>query len=196
MWLIAGLGNPGEKYEDSPHNLGFRVLDLLAGRNGVRVSRRECQAMVGQGAVGGQPAVLAKPQTFMNLSGVAVKGLAVKYEIAPERVIAIYDELALPWGTLRVRPGGSAGGHNGVKSLIKDLGTQEFPRVRIGINPDHPVHDAAQYVLAPLKRAQLQDLEEMLRQAAEAVESIIAEGVEMSMTKYNRRAQGAKPENG
>lgn len=196
MWLIAGLGNPGEKYEDSPHNLGFRVLDLLAGRNGVRVSRRECQAMVGQGAVGGQPAVLAKPQTFMNLSGVAVKGLAVKYEIPPEHVIAIYDELALPWGTLRVRPGGSAGGHNGVKSLIKDLGTQEFPRVRIGINPDHPVHDAAQYVLAPLKRAQLQDLEEMLRQAAEAVESIIAEGVEMSMTKYNRRAQGAKPENG
>lgn len=196
MWLIAGLGNPGEKYEDSPHNLGFRVLDLLAGRNGVRVSRRECQAMVGQGVVGGQPAVLAKPQTFMNLSGVAVKGLAVKYEIPPEHVIAIYDELALPWGTLRVRPGGSAGGHNGVKSLIKDLGTQEFPRVRIGINPDHPVHDAAQYVLAPLKRAQLQDLEEMLRQAAEAVESIIAEGVEMSMTKYNRRAQGAKPENG
>ena len=196
MWLIVGLGNPSPEYEKSPHNLGFVVLDLLAERNGIRLSRKECQAVIGEGTIAGSRVILAKPQTFMNLSGMAVKGLAVKYEIPPGRVIAIYDELALPWASLRVRPGGSAGGHNGVKSLIKDLGTQEFPRVRIGINPDHPVRDAAQYVLAPMRRAQFEELEETLMQAASAVESIIAEGVEMSMTKFNRRAQGANPGNG
>lgn len=196
MWLIVGLGNPGPEYEKSPHNLGFVALDLLAERNSVRLGRKECQSVVGEGTIAGNRVVLAKPQTFMNLSGMAVKGLAVKYGIPPGHVIAVYDELALPWASLRVRPGGSAGGHNGVKSLIKDLGTQEFPRVRIGINPDRPVRDAAQYVLAPLRRAQFEELEETLMRAAAAVESIIAEGVEMSMTKYNRRAQGGNPENG
>lgn len=196
MWLILGLGNPGGQYEKTPHNLGFLALDLLAERNNIRVSRKECQAIVGEGAIAGDRVILAKPQTFMNLSGSSAKGLAVRNEIPPQRVIAIYDELALPWGALRVRPGGSAGGHNGVKSLIKDLGTQDFPRVRIGIAPDHPIQDAAQFVLAPMRRAQLEELDDLLAQAAQAVESIIAEGVAMSMTKHNRRAQGAQPENG
>jgi PTH1 family peptidyl-tRNA hydrolase len=125
----------------------------------------------------------------MNLSGQSVKGLAAKFEVPPSEIIAVYDELDLPWANLRVRPGGSAGGHNGVKSLIKDLGTTEFPRVRIGIKPDHPVSDAAQFVLAPMRRAQLEELDELLPAAAEAVESIIAEGVEKSMAKFNRRAR-------
>lgn len=196
MWLILGLGNPGAQYEKTLHNLGFLALDVLAERNNIRLSRKECQALIGEGAIAGDRVILAKPQTFMNLSGSAAKGLAMKHEIPPGRIVAVYDELALPWGALRVRPGGSAGGHNGVKSLIKDLGTQDFPRVRIGIAPDQPVQDAAQFVLAPMRRAQLEELDELLAQAAQAVESIIAEGVAMSMAKYNRRARGAQPENG
>ena len=192
-FLIVGLGNPGEEYENTPHNLGFMVIDRLAESHAIRVSRKENTSLVGLGAVGGRGLALAKPQTYMNLSGPAVRGLLERYELKPDRLIVVYDELDLPWGSLRIRMKGSAAGHKGVKSLIGSLETNEFVRVRLGIHPGNAV-DREKFVLAPFKRAQKQDVEETVGRAAEAVEFIIAEGAAQAMTKYNRRAQGLKPE--
>jgi len=197
-FLIVGLGNPGEEYQFTPHNMGFMVIDRLAGSHAIRVSRKENTSLVGLGAVGGKSLALAKPQTYMNLSGPAVRGLLERYELKPDRLIVVYDELDLPWGSLRIRLNGSAAGHKGVKSLIGSLGTNEFTRVRIGIDrienvPGNPVK-GAQYVLAPFKRAQKQDVEETVSRAADAVEFILAEGAAQAMTKYNRRAQGLQTE--
>src|SRR5580698_7938106 len=189
-FLIVGLGNPGAEYENTPHNLGFRAVDHFA----IRLNRKENMSFVGHGTIREHPVVLAKPQTFMNNSGPAVRGLLERYELTPGRLILVYDELALPWKQIRVRPKGSDAGHNGVKSVIGALGTNEFPRVRLGIRPEHPFGDGAKYVLQPFKRAQMEDVEEMVAQAAAAVESIIADGVEKSMTKFNRRAGGLKQE--
>src|SRR5690242_8904794 len=147
-FLIVGLGNPGEEYQNTPHNLGFMVIDHLAAAHSIRVSRKENTSLVGLGAVGGKNLALAKPQTYMNLSGPAVKGLLERYELKPDRLIVVYDELDLPWGALRIRLKGSAAGHNGVKSLIGSLGTNEFTRVRLGIDPGVPVR-GEQFVLAP-----------------------------------------------
>lgn len=194
MFLVAGLGNPGEQYAATPHNLGFLVVDRLAARHGIRVTRKECQALVGQGMIGGKPVMLAKPQTFMNLSGVAVKPLVEKYEVAPGELIAIYDELDLPWGSLRVRPKGSAAGHNGAKNLIAKLGTQDFPRIRLGVHPGHPLASGADYLLSRFTRQQNETLDEFIDLGADAAESIIAEGVEKAMTRFNGRAQGLKEE--
>ncbi len=193
-FLVAGLGNPGEEYENSPHNLGFRVMDRLAESNAIRVSRKENMALVGLGTIRQKRVALAKPQTYMNLSGPSVKGLLERYGLKPDRLLLVYDELDIPWGSLRIKPKGSAAGHNGIKSVIASLGTNEFPRIRIGIRPDHPVEDGARFVLAPFKRAQKQEVEETVARAAEAVESILAEGVEKSMTVFNRRAQGLNEE--
>jgi PTH1 family peptidyl-tRNA hydrolase len=196
-FLVVGLGNPGEEYENTPHNLGFMVIDRLAGSHGIRVSRKENTSYVGLGETGGKNVALAKPQTYMNLSGPAVRGLLERYELKPDRLIVVYDELDLPWGSMRIRMNGSAAGHNGVKSLIGSLGTSEFTRIRIGIaserEPGNPVK-GEQFVLTPFKRAQKQDVEETVGRAAEAVESIIAEGAAQAMTRYNRRAQGLKTE--
>ena len=156
-FLIVGLGNPGEEYENTPHNLGFMVIDRLAESHAIRVSRKENTSFVGLGEIGGKRVALAKPQTYMNLSGPAVRGLLERYELKPDRLIVVYDELDLPWGSLRIRLKGSAAGHNGVKSLIGSLGTNEFTRVRMGIAPESdpgsPVK-GEQFVLAPFKRAQ------------------------------------------
>jgi len=196
-FLIVGLGNPGEEYENTPHNLGFMVIDRLAGSHSIRVSRKENTSFVGLGETGGKHVALAKPQTYMNLSGPAVKGLLERYELKPDRLIVVYDELDLPWGSLRIRMKGSAAGHNGVKSLIGSLGTNEFTRVRLGIaresEPGSPAR-GAQFVLGQFKRAQKQDVEETVIRAADAVEFIIAEGAAQAMTKYNRRAQGLNTE--
>jgi peptidyl-tRNA hydrolase, PTH1 family len=199
-FLIVGLGNPGAEYENTPHNLGFMVVDRLAHENAIRITRKENFSLVGLGSIRGKKVVVAKPQTFMNLSGPPVKGLLERYGLPPTRLILVYDELALPWQELRIRPHGSAAGHNGVKSVIASLGTEEFPRVRLGINPpDHlgrirPPGEGAKFVLAPFRRAQKQEVEEVVGQAAAAVESILAEGVEKSMTVFNRRAQGLNTE--
>jgi PTH1 family peptidyl-tRNA hydrolase len=192
-FLIVGLGNPGEEYENTPHNLGFMVIDRLAGSHSIRVSRKENTSFVGLGAVNGKSLALAKPQTYMNLSGPAVSGLLERYELKPDRLIVVHDELDLPWGSLRIGIKGSAAGHNGVKSLIGSLGTNEFTRIRIGINPGNPV-EGKQFVLGQFKRAQKQDVEETVVRAADAVEFILAEGAAQAMTKYNRRAQGLKTE--
>ena len=195
MFLVAGLGNPGEEYAHTPHNLGFLVVDRLAERHAIRVTRRDSKAHVGVGEIDGHPVMLAQPQTYMNLSGSSVQGLLTKHEIAPSDLILIYDELDLPWASLRIRPGGSAGGHNGVKSVIAALGTESFPRVRLGIHGGSGNRDGARIVLAKLPRAQREELDELLDYASQAVESIIADGVEMSMTKFNRRAGGLTQEN-
>ncbi len=194
-FLIVGLGNPGEEYENTPHNLGFMVVDRLAGSHAIRMTRKENFSRVGVGAIAGKRIALAKPQTFMNLSGGAVQGLAERYGVTPDRVVVVYDELALPWQELRIKPKGSDAGHNGMKSVIGSLGTSAFPRVRLGINPPgRPVGDGAKFVLAPFKRGQKKEVEEAVERAAAAVESIIAEGVEKSMTVFNRRAGGLTTE--
>lgn len=185
MKLIVGLGNPGAEYEFTRHNLGFLLVDLLAERARCRVSRPEDQALVGRGRLAGVEVALAKPQTYMNLSGDSVKALASRYEARPEEVVVAVDDVALPFGRIRVRPGGSAGGHNGLKSIIARLGTQEFPRVRMGIAPDHPVGDMARFVLQPFPRAAREDVDKMLWTAADAVEAILVEGVDAAMQKYN-----------
>jgi PTH1 family peptidyl-tRNA hydrolase len=145
------------------------------------------------GAVKGKAVALAKPQTFMNVNGPAVKGLLERYELSPSRLIVVYDELALPWGHLRIRKNGSSAGHNGIKSLLGSLDTDEFARLRIGINPGHAI-DGVKFVLGQFRRAQMQEVEETVARSAEAVETIIAEGAEKAMATYNRRAQGLKEE--
>jgi len=149
---------------------------------------------VGLGTIGSEAVALAKPQIFMNRSGAPVKELVERYTIAMEDLIVVYDELALPWGNLRVRPGGSAAGHRGMESVIGSVGDNDFPRVRLGIHPGHPVTDGAKFVLAPFRRAQWKEMDQLLDRAAEAVESIIVEGVEKAMAKFNRRAHSAREE--
>jgi len=193
-FLIVGLGNPGEEYENTPHNLGFKVIDHLAESHAIRVTRKENMSLVGLGSIKGKRVALAKPQEFMNLSGPPVKGLLERYELRPDQLLAVYDELDLPWGTLRIRPKGSAAGHKGMKSVIGSLGTSDIARVRLGIHPGREIGEGAKFVLAPFKRAQKQEVEETVNRAAVAVESILAEGVEKSMAVFNRRAQGLKEE--
>lgn len=193
-WLIAGLGNPGPEYELTPHNLGFLVADVVAERNGIRTTRKEANALVGLGSIGETAVVVAKPQTYMNLSGPSVRLLLEKYELKPCNLLLVYDELALPWMQMRVRPKGSSAGHNGVESVIRSLGTQEFARLRLGIHPGHPIGDGARFVLSRYGKAQYKELDETVRHAAEAVEFIVAEGVEKAMAKYNRRAQSVSEE--
>jgi len=193
-WLIAGLGNPGPEYELTCHNLGFLAVDRLAEGASIRLTRPECKALVGAGRVAGRNVLLAKPQTFMNLSGGSVQPLLQKYTLPPERLILIYDELALEWGSMRIRPKGSAGGHNGVSSVLRSVGNENFIRIRLGIRPDHPVKEMKDYVLSRIRKAQMETLDRVLNETVQAVESIITEGVEKSMTKYNRRAPGANEE--
>jgi PTH1 family peptidyl-tRNA hydrolase len=194
MFLVAGLGNPGVEYAFTPHNLGFLTIDRLAERHGFRVTRRDSKALVGIGEIEGRPVMLAKPQTFMNLSGGSLAPLMEKHEIGPESLIVVYDELDLAWTSVRIKPKGSAAGHKGMKSLIGSLGTNEFVRVRLGIHPDHPIGDGAEFVLAPFRRSQMKELDELTGYAADAVSSIIAEGVEKAMTRFNRRAPGLQTE--
>jgi peptidyl-tRNA hydrolase, PTH1 family len=186
VFLVAGLGNPGEQYEFTPHNLGFLVVDRFAAEHNIRVTRPDSRALIG---IDGD-LMLAKPQTFMNLSGTSLKPLMTKYGMNPADLILVYDELDLPWGEIRIRPKGRASGHNGVASVIQNLGTEEFTRLRVGVNPGHALKSGVDYLLAPLSRQQRKELDELSGFAAEAVSSIIAEGVEKSMTKYNRRAPG------
>jgi len=191
--LIVGLGNPGPRYAHTPHNLGFMVVDRLAERNGIRIERRECSSLVGVGMIGVTPVLLAKPQTYMNLSGRAVRELLRAYSLGPQDLILVYDDLDLPWKSLRIRPRGSPGGHHGVESVAAETGTTDFPRLRLGI-AGYRVGNGAEFVLAPFSREQKAELDELLDEAAEAVESIISVGVEKAMTMFNRRARGDNAE--
>lgn len=193
-WLIVGLGNPGPDYEHTYHNLGFLVVDRLAERLGIRVNRMDSKALVGLGLFRSSEVILAKPQTFMNLSGTAVKALVDKYSVDIAKIIVVYDELDIPWTGLRIRTRGSAGGHHGIEDVIKRLGTSEVSRIRLGIHPGHPIRNGAEFVLSPIRKAQMQELDELLDHAASATESILAEGAGKAMTKCNRRAQGLTKE--
>ena len=194
MFLVAGLGNPGEEYALSPHNLGFLTVDRLAERHGIRVNRKDSRAFIGVGEIDGNPVMLAKPQTYMNLSGDSLAPLMEKHSIGPESLVVVYDELDLPWQALRIKPKGSAAGHNGMKSVIAELGTSEFIRVRLGIHPEHRLESGQDFLLSPMGRRQRKELDEFTGYGADAVRSIIAEGVEKAMTKFNRRAPGLHPE--
>ena len=192
MRLIVGLGNPGPEYQWTPHNLGFLAVDELANRAGIRVERPEAKALVGLGKVAGEEVILAKPQTFMNLSGISIKELLAKYELGPENLLAMWDEAQLPWGTIRIHAEGSAGSHNGAKSLISSLSTMVFTRLRLGCGPDHPVGDLADYVLRPMKKAVLEAASEMVAAAGDAVETILTQGIAAAMNKHNRRVPPAE----
>jgi PTH1 family peptidyl-tRNA hydrolase len=194
MFLVAGLGNPGEEYALSPHNLGFLTVDRLAERLGIRINRKDSRALTGVGEIDGHPVMLAKPQTFMNLSGTSVAPLMEKHSIPVDRLLVVYDELDLPWLALKIKPKGSAAGHNGMKSVIGCLGTSEILRMRLGVHPGHPIRSGTEFLLAPIKRPQMKELDDFTGYAADGVSSIIAEGVEKAMTKYNRRAPGLNTE--
>jgi peptidyl-tRNA hydrolase, PTH1 family len=187
MRLIVGLGNPDPEYQWTPHNLGFMTVDELANRAAIRVERPEAKALVGRGKLAGEEILLAKPQTYMNLSGISVRELLAKYELDVSDLLVMWDEVQLPLGTIRIHPDGSAGSHNGAKSVIGALGTQEFARLRLGCGPEHPLSSRKEYVLRPMKKAELEAAAEMLDEAGNAVEMILKEGLDAAMTKYNRR---------
>lgn len=187
MRLIVGLGNPGSEYEWSRHNLGFMLIDKLASDERASVKRRECRSLVGSGVIEGERVRLVKPQTYMNVSGEAVACLIAKYDLDNVRqsLIVISDDLALPFGRIRLRARGSAGGHNGLKSIIGALGTNEFIRLRIGIQPAHPVSDAKGFVLDEIRGQQKREVPEILERSAEALRAILRDGIAKAMSMFN-----------
>ncbi len=187
MRLIVGLGNPGAEYECSRHNLGFMLIDKLARQAGVDLKRRECRALVGRTELESCEVKLVKPQTFMNLSGDAVVCLMAKHKLSEPagKLIVISDDLALPFGKIRIRARGSAGGHNGLKSIIDATGTDEFVRLRIGIQPEHPISDARRYVLDSFPRVAIPHVEKILETSADALRAILRDGVLKAMTEFN-----------
>lgn len=185
--MIVGLGNPGAEYEWTRHNLGFMLIDKLGAESGIAVRRNECQSLVGRAEIEGSAVKLIKPQTYMNLSGDAVGCLVAKHRLAlpGDKLIVISDDLALPFGKIRIRARGSAGGHNGLKSIIGFLGTDEFTRLRIGIQPDHPIADPKRFVLDPFPKGKRAEVAKVLERSAEAIHTILRDGVLKAMTEYN-----------
>jgi PTH1 family peptidyl-tRNA hydrolase len=191
--LIVGLGNPGVEYQFTPHNMGFLAIDRIAGQCGVKVANRHCKAVTARAIVEGQPVLLAKPETYMNLSGESVRELLERYEADPAKdLIVLYDELALPFGSIRVRERGSAGGHNGMKSIIACLGgSQEFLRVRLGVAPEFKVTNGRDYLLSPMRKAQLPLADEALDACTEAVRMILTLGASAAMNRFNQKVNEA-----
>ncbi len=191
---IAGLGNPGLRYENTPHNIGFKVIDEVARRYSIHLSKGEGGSLTGNGRMADNGVILVKPQTFMNNSGMGITPVLKYRKLTNQDLIVVYDELDLPWTALRVKKEGSAAGHNGVKSIIAALNTNVFTRVRVGIHPDKLVPDAAEYVLSPFGREMKNEVDEVVSHTADAIESIVAEGADKAMAKFNRRAQGIQEE--
>jgi PTH1 family peptidyl-tRNA hydrolase len=194
MLCVVGLGNPGARYANTPHNVGFAVIDELSRRHYVTLVKDQGNTLAGTGSIGEHRVLLVQPQTFMNLSGGGVSTLLKYRNLTHRDLIVVYDELDLSWTALRIKKNGSAAGHNGVKSVIAALGTDEFTRVRVGIRPEKGYRDAAEYVLAPVRGDMKDDMDEMVSYTADAIESIVAEGAEKAMAKYNRRARGLQEE--
>ena len=193
MKLIVGLGNPGIEYQFTPHNLGFLALDRIANDLDVEVRNRQCRALTARVVIAGQQVLLAKPETFMNLSGLAVAELVRKYEVdLAADLVLIYDELDLPLGTIRIRQRGSSAGHNGMESVIGALGTQEFLRIRLGIAPERKVSDGVQYVLTPFRKRELALVDDVIDRTAEAVSVILTEGPGAAMNRFNRKEKEAE----
>ena len=187
MYLIAGLGNPTREYEKTRHNVGFETIDILADKAGTTVTEKKHKALYGKGYIGGQKVILAKPQTYMNLSGESIREIADFYKIEPENIIILCDDINLSEGQLRIRLKGSAGGHNGLKNIISHLGTQEFPRIRIGVGEKPRGMDLADYVLGRFPKEQQAVMEEAYRDAADAACMMIEEGADAAMNHYNRK---------
>lgn len=188
MKLIVGLGNPGIEYQFTPHNLGFLTVDRIAGERGIEIRNRQCRALTARTEVAGQAVVLAKPETYMNLSGLSVRELIAEHQVdAKSDLIVIYDELDLALGTIRIRQRGSSAGHNGMESILGALGTDEFLRIRLGIAPDRKIVDGVKYVLTPFRKAQDKVVDEMLDAAVQAVEVILREGPAAAMNRFNRK---------
>jgi peptidyl-tRNA hydrolase, PTH1 family len=186
--LIVGLGNPGIEYQFTPHNLGFLVVDRIASERGVEIRNRQCRALTARLVVGDETVLLAKPETYMNLSGLSVRELVAEYEVKPESdLIVIQDELDFPLGTLRIHTRRSSAGHNGIESIIGALGTQDFLRIRIGVAPERKVEDGERYLLAPFRKADLDVVGEMLDTATKAVQAILTEGAAAAMNRFNRK---------
>ena len=193
MKLIVGLGNPGIEYQFTPHNLGFLTIDRIANECGVEVRNRQCRALTGRVVIGSETVLLAKPETFMNLSGISVRELVSKHEVRVEEdLVVIQDELDFPLGTLRLQRRRSSAGHNGIESIINALGTQDFLRIRMGVAPDRKIEDGMSYLLAPFRKAQLKIVDEMLDVAADAVKAILADGAAAAMNRFNRKAETEK----
>ena len=184
-WLIVGLGNPGAQYERTRHNLGFMLVDLIAGQAQTQVKRDECRALIGRAEIENRIVELAKPQTYMNLSGESVNCLVKKPGRSVDKLVVISDDLALPFGSIRIRPKGTHGGQNGLRSIIDRLGTQDFIRLRIGIQPDHPIANARNWVLENFSKGDSETLEKVLETSADAIRSIISEGVDKAMARFN-----------
>ena len=184
-WLIVGLGNPGLQYERTRHNLGFMLVDLLARENQTQVKREECRALIGRAVIENQTAELVKPQTYMNLSGETVSCLLKKPERSIRKLIVISDDLALPLGKFRIRPKGSAGGHNGLKSIESCTKTQDYIRIRIGIQPEHPLSDTKRFVLENFSKTDFETVDKVLERSADAIRTIIADGVTRAMASFN-----------
>ena len=184
-WLVVGLGNPGAEYAKTRHNLGFMLVDLLAAQLQAQVKRLECRSLVGRTEIDNQMVELAKPQTYMNLSGEAVNCLLAKPDRSVERLIVISDDIALPTGTIRIRPKGTHGGHNGLRSIIDCLKTSEFVRLRIGILPEHPVANTRNFVLEGFSKEESKTVDKVLEESAEAVRSVITDGIDAAMARFN-----------
>lgn len=190
MKLIVGLGNPGIEYQFTPHNLGFLAVDRIAGELAVDVRNRQCRALTARATIGSETVLLAKPETFMNLSGLAVRQLLEEYEAVPERdLVVIHDELDFPLGTVRIQQNRGPAGHNGIDSVIGALGTQDFLRIRMGIAPDHKIPDSVRFVLTPFSKAALKVVDEMLEVAASAVHLILKDGPGAAMNRFNRKPE-------
>jgi peptidyl-tRNA hydrolase, PTH1 family len=188
--LIVGLGNPGIEYQFTPHNLGFLAIDRIAERCGVEVRNRQCKALTARGLIGEEEVLLAKPETYMNLSGMSVRELVARYEVNPATdLVVIYDELDLPLGTIRIRQRGSSAGHNGMESVIGALDTTEFLRIRLGVAPGKKLSDSVAYLLKPMRKAQLKTVDDMLDAAADAVEIALKEGPSAAMNRFNRKPE-------
>ena len=192
MILIAGLGNPGKEYENTRHNAGFLVLDTLAQKLGADLSERKHRALCGKAVIGGQKVILLKPQTYMNSSVESIRAAADYYKVPPEDILVVYDDISLAPGQLRIRAKGSAGGHNGIKSIIAHLGTQEFPRVKVGIGEKPPRMDLADYVLGHFSSGEKKIMEEAAKEAADAICEIVNVGIEQAMNDHNCRKEEQK----
>lgn len=194
MKLLVGLGNPGIEYQFTPHNIGFLAVDRIAENCGIQVDNRHCKALTGRARIGNEEILLAKPETYMNLSGMSVLELSRKYEIDPAKdLVVIYDELDLPLGMIRVRARGSSAGHNGMQSIINAMQTEEIARIRIGVAPDDPGKGGAKYILAPFRKSQLPAVDEALDLAAQAVNVILSDGIATAMNRFNRKNKPDEP---
>ena len=186
MYLIAGLGNPVEKYVSTRHNMGFSAIDYISQKNGIEVKKIKHKAIIGEGNLGGEKVVLAKPQTFMNLSGESIREIAQWYKIENDKIIILYDDISLPVGTIRIREKGSAGGHNGIKNIIYQLNSDVFPRIKIGVGaPEHPDYDIKDFVLGRFSDDEVKILIDSVIRVASAVEEIIKNDPKSAMNKYN-----------